>query len=196
MGINIGLDIGAISLKLAALGRPQDRPIWKLCAPRSPNFRMAELNGAPLALSDYRRIAGSPIPVHLRPVAGIPRNRPRRSRGRHPPHRVGQPQPFPRFWACSSRTNFKAIARTLGAYIRRCARFSKSAGKVEVTSAWRARAIVDYDRSGECAAGTGSSSTSRRCACSIPWKKWARCARRPVAPRASPGAARCSPRAT
>ena len=27
MGINIGLDIGAISLKLAALGKPADRPV-------------------------------------------------------------------------------------------------------------------------------------------------------------------------
>ena len=60
MGINIGLDIGAISLKLAALGRPEDRGILEhLCASGRP-FRMTG-GAAPLALSQYRRIAGSPI---------------------------------------------------------------------------------------------------------------------------------------
>src|SRR5262249_34254861 len=61
MGINIGLDIGAISLKLAALGKPADRPILEaLCAAR-PDFRLGTLDGRPLLLSGYRRIAGSPI---------------------------------------------------------------------------------------------------------------------------------------
>src|SRR5690349_15806344 len=61
MGINIGLDIGAISLKLAALGKVADRPVLQaLCAAR-PEFRLIEWQSRPLALSDYRRIAGSPI---------------------------------------------------------------------------------------------------------------------------------------
>src|SRR5204862_7927391 len=60
MAINLGLDIGAISLKLAALGRPEDRPILTALCAANPNFRV--LDGAvPLVLSDYRRIAGSPI---------------------------------------------------------------------------------------------------------------------------------------
>ena len=60
MGINIGLDIGSISLKLAALGRPADRGILEtLCAGARP-FRMVSAE-PPLVLSDYRRIAGSPI---------------------------------------------------------------------------------------------------------------------------------------
>ncbi len=61
MGINIGLDIGAISLKLAALGKPKDRPALEALCAENPAFRLSELNGAPLVLSDYRRIAGSPI---------------------------------------------------------------------------------------------------------------------------------------
>ena len=61
MGINLGLDIGAISLKLAALGNAQDRPALDSLCEAHPQFRLADLNGAPLVLSDYRRIAGSPI---------------------------------------------------------------------------------------------------------------------------------------
>src|SRR5579862_8404266 len=61
MGINLGLDIGAISLKLAALGRPADRPdLQALCA-ENRQFRLSEIDGRPLVLSEYRRIAGSPI---------------------------------------------------------------------------------------------------------------------------------------
>ena len=61
MGINLGLDIGAISLKLAALGKTGDRPILAALCDSHPQFRLRELAGQPLVLSDYRRIAGSPI---------------------------------------------------------------------------------------------------------------------------------------
>src|SRR5690349_10545699 len=63
MGINLGLDIGAISLKFAALGANSDRQILEALVTAHPQFRLTELNGAPLALSDYRRISGSPIEV-------------------------------------------------------------------------------------------------------------------------------------
>src|SRR5271165_5103811 len=61
MGINLGLDIGAISLKLAALGKPADRPTLAALCESHPQFRLSELAGQPLVLSDYRRISGSPI---------------------------------------------------------------------------------------------------------------------------------------
>src|SRR5580765_5146095 len=61
MGINIGLDIGAISLKLAALGSVADRPTLEAVRAARPEFHLIELDGRPLLLSDYRRIAGSPI---------------------------------------------------------------------------------------------------------------------------------------
>src|SRR5271166_3073568 len=61
MGINIGLDIGAISLKLAALGNPGDLPAFEELRSAHPEFRLAALGERPLLLSDYRRIAGSPI---------------------------------------------------------------------------------------------------------------------------------------
>src|ERR1017187_4279637 len=61
MGINIGLDIGAISLKLAALGKPADRAILEALCRAHPELRLTALGDRPLALSDYRRISGSPI---------------------------------------------------------------------------------------------------------------------------------------
>src|SRR5512141_931373 len=66
MGINIGLDIGAISLKLAALGKPEDRPLLEALTAANRGFRLIDWSGAvagplPLVISDYRRIAGSPI---------------------------------------------------------------------------------------------------------------------------------------
>src|SRR5512146_3111241 len=61
MGINIGLDIGAISLKLAALGTVKDRGILEsLCGSHS-QFQFAMFGDRPLVLSEYRRISGSPI---------------------------------------------------------------------------------------------------------------------------------------
>jgi hypothetical protein len=61
MGINIGLDIGAISLKLAALGHAGDQPVFDTLCAAHPQFRLTELGARPLVLSEYRRIAGSPI---------------------------------------------------------------------------------------------------------------------------------------
>ncbi len=64
MGITIGLDIGAVSLKLAALGDEKDRPVLRrLCAAHTA-FRFIPEAGpgavGPLALSHYWRITGSP----------------------------------------------------------------------------------------------------------------------------------------
>src|SRR4051812_16948955 len=61
MGINIGLDIGAISLKLAALGKPGDRAALEALRDAHPEFRLMALGDRPLLLSDYRRISGSPV---------------------------------------------------------------------------------------------------------------------------------------
>src|ERR1051326_1018630 len=61
MGINIGLDIGAISLQLAALGEPEDQVTLEALCAASREFRLCPLDGRPLVLSEYRRIGGSPI---------------------------------------------------------------------------------------------------------------------------------------
>jgi len=155
MGINIGLDIGAISLKLAALGKPKDRPILEaLCAAR-PEFVLSELEGAPLVLSGYRRIAGSPIQstydllrefyetVAEDRVEGI---RVTGSGSRNIAKVLG----------LFFENEFKAIARTFGTLYPHVRTVFEIGGESSKYIRLEGASIVDYDRSGECAAGTGS----------------------------------------
>jgi len=155
MGINIGLDIGAISLKLAALGKPGDRPILEeLCAAHS-GFRLTEFQGAPLVLSEYRRIAGSPIQSTYDLL-----------------HELYDTVPEDlvegmRVTGSGSRTiakvlglffenEFKAIARMMAAFYPHVRTVFEIGGESSKYIRLDATGIQDYDRSGECAAGTGS----------------------------------------
>ena len=157
MGINIGLDIGAISLKLAALGKPADRADPGGAVRQRTRVPPDALDGPPLLLSDYRRICGQSDPVHLRPAARILRSRPRGPRRRHARYRVSGSRTIAKVLGLFFENEFKAIARMIGDVLsRRCGRSSKSAARAPSTSGWSEAAFVDYDRSGECAAGTGS----------------------------------------
>ena len=85
---------------------------------------------------------------------------------------------------------FKAIARMIGTWYPQVRTVFELGGESSKYIRLENGGIQDYDRSGECAAGTGASWISRRCACSTRWKRWATwCAAR-VARRGSPG--RCS----
>ena len=155
MGINIGLDIGSISLKLAAIGRPADRGILEQICAAGGSFRMA--GGNPLlVLSDYRRIAGSPIQSTYDLLhefyETVPEDRVEGMRVTGSGSRT-----IAKVLGLFFENEFKAIARMIARrFIRRCARYSRSAARVPSTSGWRSGSILDYDRSGECAAGTGS----------------------------------------
>src|SRR5436190_7082454 len=155
MAINIGLDIGAISLKLAALGTAADRPaLDSLCA-ANPEFRMGAVGGRPLALSAYRRIAGSPIQstydllhefyacVEESRVEGI------RLTG-------SGARTIAKVLGLFFENEFKAIARTMGALYPHVRTVFEIGGESSKYIRLEGSNIVDYDRSGECAAGTGS----------------------------------------
>ena len=154
MGINIGLDIGAISLKLAALGRPEDREILeKLCGEGRP-FRMVD-GEMPLALSDYRRIAGSPIQstydlLHefydVVPEARVEGIRVTGSGSRT----------IARILGLYFENEFKAIARMIAEFYPRARTVFEIGGESSKYIRLEKQSILDYDRSGECAAGTGS----------------------------------------
>ncbi|MGD0499304.1 MAG: acyl-CoA dehydratase activase [Bryobacteraceae bacterium] len=155
MGINIGLDIGAISLKLAALGAPKDRPALEALCVEQPLFRMADLDGAPLVLSDYRRIAGSPIQSaydllhefhHAVPEDQVEGIRVTGSGSRTIAKVLG----------LYFENEFKAIARTMGALYPDVRTVFEIGGESSKYIRLEGASIVDYDRSGECAAGTGS----------------------------------------
>ena len=92
---------------------------------------------------------------------------------------------------------FKAIARMIGALYPQVRTVFEIGGESSKYIRLEGGSIVDYDRSGECAAGTGSflDQQALRMQYSVEEVGGVVLAR-PVARRASPGAARCSPRAT
>jgi len=155
MGINLGLDIGAISLKLAALGKRGDRAILQELCESHPQFRLTELAGDPLVLSDYRRIAGSPIQstydllrefyetVAEHRVEGI------RVTG-------SGSRTIAKVLGLFFENEFRAIAKTIGSVYPQVRTVFEIGGESSKYIRLDGGNIVDYDRSGECAAGTGS----------------------------------------
>jgi predicted CoA-substrate-specific enzyme activase len=155
MGINIGLDIGAISLKLAALGGPGDRGALEALSHGQPQFRVVELGGRPLALSEYRRIAGSPIQSTydlLREFyAGVTEERVEGIRVTGSGSRT-----IAKVLGLFFENEFKAIARMIGDCYPQVRTVFEIGGESSKYIRLENGTIADYDRSGECAAGTGS----------------------------------------
>jgi len=159
MGINIGIDIGAISLKLAALGRVEDRAaLESLCAAK-PAFRLMNWDvqagkRVPLVLSDYRRITGSPIQstfdllqefYEIIPETKIEGIRVTGSGSRT----------IAKILGIYFENEFKAIARMVGAFYPQVRTVFELGGesakyiRLEPPAGGGQPAIVDYDRSGE-----------------------------------------------
>ena len=155
MGINLGLDIGAISLKLAALGKPGDRAILGTLCDTHPQFRLTGLAGQPLVLSDYRRISGSPIQSTydlLREFyETVPEDRVEGIRVTGSGSRT-----IAKVLGLFFENEFKAIARMIGTAYPQVRTVFEIGGESSKYLRLDGGSIVDYDRSGECAAGTGS----------------------------------------
>ena len=155
MGINIGLDIGAISLKLAALGKPGDLPALESLCAAHPEFRLAALDGRPLVLSDYRRIAGSPIQstydLLQQFYEAVPETKVEGIRVTGSGSRT-----IAKVLGLFFENEFKAIARMIGTYYPHIRTVFEIGGESSKYIRLEGSNILDYDRSGECAAGTGS----------------------------------------
>ena len=156
MGINIGLDIGAISLKLAALGRPADRAILEALCAAAPPLPHGRARNPPLVLSEYRRIAGSPIQSTYDLLQEfydvVPEDRVEGIRVTGSGSRT-----IAKILGLYFENEFKAIARMIGGFIRDVRTVFEIGGESsKYIRLEQARRILDYDRSGECAAGTGS----------------------------------------
>jgi predicted CoA-substrate-specific enzyme activase len=167
MSINIGLDIGAVSLKLAAMGGPDDGPRFRSLAAKSETFytgafpRSSPFADRPLILSRYRRVQGSPIQstfdllkelyddVPEEDVEGI------RVTG-------SGSQMIAKVLGIYFENEFRAIAKGLRVFYPQVRTVFEMGGEASkylrldpnVTS--KHLGIVDYQTSGECAAGTGS----------------------------------------
>src|SRR5689334_15598627 len=155
MGINIGLDIGAISLKLAALGKPADRSSLESVCAAHPEFRLISLDERPLLLSDYRRISGSPIQSTydlLREFyESVPEDRVEGMRVTGSGSRT-----IAKVLGLFFENEFKAIARAIGTFYPHVRTVFEIGGESSKYIRLEGTSILDYDRSGECAAGTGS----------------------------------------
>jgi len=194
MGINIGLDIGpsVSNWPLWASGRPAD-PRRPVCHPPAvPHDGTGSAAARPFRVPAHR---WQPHSIHLRSVAGVLRNC---SETQVEGIRVtgSGSRTIAKVLALFFENEFKAIARMMVAVYRRCAPCSKSAARARSTSGSMAQHRGTMTARGSARPVPGRSSISRRCACSTRWRRSARSSVRLGARRGSPGAARCSPRAT
>jgi predicted CoA-substrate-specific enzyme activase len=154
MGINLGLDIGAISLKMAALGKPEDHQILSALCAANPAFRPVE-GPLPLVLSEYRRIAGSPIQSTYDLLhefyETVPETRIEGIRVTGSGSRT-----IAKILGLYFENEFKAIARMMRDFHPGVQTVFEIGGESSKYIRLDAGSILDYDRSGECAAGTGS----------------------------------------
>ncbi len=154
MGINIGLDIGAISLKLAALGKPADRPALVTLREAHPEFRLIALDDRPLLLSDYRRISGSPIQTTydlLRELYDvIPEDQVEGMRVTGSGIRT-----IAKVLGLFFENEFKAIARMVGTFYPEVRTIFELGGESSKYIRLADGGIQDYDRSGELRRGDG-----------------------------------------
>ena len=167
MSVHIGLDIGAVSLKLAALGTESDASLLASLAEQSDGFFLRRFppgspySNRPLTISAYRRIQGSPLQsacdlleeftyrVPERHIAGL---RVTGSGGRLIGNILGT----------HFENEFRAVAkgvRTFYPEVRTVFEMGGDASKflrLEPSDHSNYLGIVDYQSSGDCAAGTGS----------------------------------------
>ncbi len=167
MSINIGLDIGGVSLKLAAIGDASDAPQLKELIAKSADFFSAEfptsspLAGRPLVFSKYRRIQGSPIQstfdllkdfyefVPEQNVEGI------RVTG-------SGSQLIAKILGIYFENEFRAVAKGIRTFYPEVRTVFEMGGetskyiRLEPSATSKYLGITDYSTSGDCAAGTGS----------------------------------------
>ena len=167
MSISLGLDVGAVSVKLVALGSPEDYPVLAHLAQASSSFFLPKLpksNGLsdrPVVFSTYRRLQGNPLQaasdllrqfrnfVPDETIAGI---RFTGSGGRT----------VARALDAGFENEFRALARSMHALYPQVRTVFEMGGEtskyilLSATDGADHLGILDYQSSTECAAGTGS----------------------------------------
>lgn len=167
MSISLGLDVGAVSVKLVALGAPEDYPVLAHVAQASSSFflpRLPKSNGLsdrPMVFSIYRRLQGNPLQaasdllrefcncVSEESIAGIQITG---SGGRT----------VARALDAGFENEFRALARSMHEFYPQVRTVFEMGGEtskyIRLSAADGADhlGILDYQSSTECAAGTGS----------------------------------------
>ncbi|MBI4166233.1 MAG: hypothetical protein HY508_10930, partial [Acidobacteria bacterium] len=167
MSINIGLDIGAVSLKLAAIGGTDDEARLQSLCRSSESFFPAQFPaadpfaGRPLILSRYRRIQASPIQSTFDLLKEFYDSVPEESVEGIRVTGSGS-QLIAKILGIYFENEFRAVAkgvRTFYPQVRSVFEMGGESSKylrLEPTAKSKYLGIVDYETSGDCAAGTGS----------------------------------------
>jgi predicted CoA-substrate-specific enzyme activase len=167
MSINIGLDIGAVSLKLAAIGGPDDGPRFCTLAEKSETYYAASFPdsspfaGRALALSRYRRLQGSPIQSTFDMLKELYDFLPEEDVEGIRVTGSGS-QLIAKVLGIYFENEFRTIAKGMRMFypeVRTVFEMGGEASKylrLDPNVTGKHLGIVDYQTSGECAAGTGS----------------------------------------
>jgi predicted CoA-substrate-specific enzyme activase len=167
MSINIGLDIGAVSFKLAAIGSTADELLFRSLSEKSQTFYGATFPasspfaGRPLILSRYRRIQGSPIQSTFDLLQELYEDLPEETVEGIRVTGSGS-QLIAKILGIYFENEFRAIAkgvRTFSPEVRTIFEIGGESSKylrLDPEAVGKHLGIVDYQTSGECAAGTGS----------------------------------------
>jgi predicted CoA-substrate-specific enzyme activase len=167
MSINIGLDIGAVSFKLAAIGSTADELLFRNLSEKSTTFYAATFPagspfaGRPLIVSTYRRIQGSPIQSTFDLLQELYEHLPEENVEGIRVTGSGS-QLIAKILGIYFENEFRAIAkgvRTFNPEVRTIFEIGGESSKylrLDPEAVGKHLGIVDYQTSGECAAGTGS----------------------------------------
>ena len=167
MSINIGLDIGAVSLKLAAMGAPDDAAQLAALTRNNPEFFSAQFPlespyaDRPLALSRYRRIQGSPVQSTFDLLKELYEHVPEENVEGIRVTGSGS-QLLAKLMGIYFENEFRAVAKGIRVFFPEVRTVLEMGGesskyiRLEPTNESRYLGITDYSSSGDCAAGTGS----------------------------------------
>ena len=208
MSINIGLDIGAVSLKLAAMGDSGDQEMLSSLTSHNDTFFAAqfpsgsEMAGRPLVLSRYRRIHGSPIQSTFDLLREFYEKVPEESVEGIRVTGSGS-QLIAKILGIYFENEFRAVAKGMRVFypgVRTVFEMGGESSKYihldDTSNESKYLGIADYSTSGDCAAGTGSFIDQQATRLLYPSNKSDRLLAKPVVPHASPDAAPSSPSPT
>lgn len=167
MSIDIGLDIGAVSVKLAAIGANADQTLLSSLTQKTEAFFSSALPdsgpfaGRPFVLSRYRRIQGSPIQTTFDLLKEFYDHVPEQNVEGIRVTGSGS-QLIAKILGIYFENEFRAVAKGLRVFYPQVRTVFEMGGesskylRLEPTARTRYLGIVDYEASGDCAAGTGS----------------------------------------
>jgi predicted CoA-substrate-specific enzyme activase len=167
MSISLGLDVGAVSVKLAALGAPEDYPVLAHLAQASSSFFLPDLpksNGLserPIVFSTYRRLQGNPLQAASDLLREFSNSVPEESIAGIQITGSGG-RTVARALNAAFENEFRALARSIHAFYPQIRTVFEMGGetskyiRLSATDGADNLGILDYQSSTECAAGTGS----------------------------------------